>query len=331
MNILFKNIKQRAEIISSIRKFFLNLNVLEVETPSISNYRTTEVHLSSFKTHLVSEIEKKSHCKKKKKMWLITSPEYHMKRMISEGSGAIYQICHSFRNGEIGNYHNPEFTILEWYRPKYNMFDLIEEVIFFLKKILHCKFVETISYRNIYLNVVGIDPLLVSKKDLIEKSKNLGIQDDVIFSNINLENKTEINNNHLLELIFSLAIEPVLGLKNPIIVYHYPASQSQNSTINSDDSRLANRFEVFFKGLELGNGCEELTDFDRQKEIFENHNLSRKKIGLSVYSIDKFFVNSLKKTNFLYSGIAIGVDRLVMILTNSKNINNVLTFPIKNS
>ncbi|CAL4043963.1 Elongation factor P--(R)-beta-lysine ligase [Buchnera aphidicola (Tetraneura ulmi)] len=330
MNVFLKKLKKRADIISNIRNFFLELDVLEVETPTISNYRTTEVHLKSFKTFLVSEIEKKYSYKSRKKMWLITSPEYHMKRMIAKGSGAIYQICHSFRNGEIGNYHNPEFTILEWYRPEYNMFDLIEEVVSFLKIILGCKFVEKISYRDVYFNVVGIDPLFASKKDLIEKSKYFGIQNDIIFSNIKLKNEIEINN-YLLELIFSLAVEPIIGMNNPLIVYHYPALQSQNSIINSDDSRLSNRFEVFFKGLELGNGCEELINFDNQKKIFENHNNFRKKLGLSVYPIDEFFVNSLKKINFLYSGIAIGIDRLIMVATKSKNINDVLTFPIKSS
>ncbi|WP_343152721.1 elongation factor P--(R)-beta-lysine ligase [Buchnera aphidicola] len=304
---------KRSLIISKIRNFFLKFSVLEVETPILNKYPVTDASLSQFMTTYTSPNKEK-----KCNLWLSTSPEYYMKRLLAAGSGPIYQISHSFRNGEKGDFHNPEFTILEWYRPGYLMHDLILEVVELLKLVLKCKKVEIISYQNIFLKYFKIDPLSASIKILKNIAKKLGIS--------NLITLTK-NVNNLLEILFMKEIEPRIGKKYPICIYHFPRNQAALSAINVNDNRIADRFEFFFKGIELGNGFYELTDAKEQKKRFVMDNRKRKELGLPECILDVDFLDSLEKGTFpKCSGMAIGIDRLVMLALKHKKIHDVTSF-----
>jgi lysyl-tRNA synthetase class 2 len=274
-----KNLIKRSRILSNIRLFFLERNIIEVETPMLSRSTVTDVNLIPFQTNFscFNKIDKF-------KLWLITSPEYHMKRLLAAGSGAIYQICHSFRNEELGQYHNPEFTILEWYQPFYSMKKLMREIDNFLQIILKCQKSDKISYQDIFIKFLKIDPLCTNVSELHEISKKL-----------KLDHLTCIENdlNKLMQLLFTLTIEPFLGKDKPLFVYHFPAKQASLAAINSKDSRISERFEIFFKGIELGNGFYELTDFDEQKKRFIEDNKERISMNLPVQKIDAFLLSAL--------------------------------------
>ncbi|WP_343153635.1 elongation factor P--(R)-beta-lysine ligase [Buchnera aphidicola (Mindarus keteleerifoliae)] len=306
---------KRSLIITKIRRFLSKLSVLEVETPILNKYPITDPNIVQFNTTYCS-----SNKKKKTNFWLNTSPEYHMKRLLAAGIGPIYQICHSFRNEEKGIFHNPEFTILEWYQPGYSMHDLIKEVTKLLKLIFKCKKVDVISYQKIFLKYLKIDPLSISIKKLKNLVKELGISNLVFLTK---------NFNNLLEVLFMEEIEPKIGKKNPICIYHFPSAQASLSEINPDDYRVSERFEFFFKGVEIGNGFYELKDVNEQKKRFLMDNKKRKELGLEEHPLDLDFLNSLDKGNFpKCSGIAIGIDRLVMLSLNLKEIRKAMSFSL---
>ncbi|QTM69066.1 elongation factor P--(R)-beta-lysine ligase [Buchnera aphidicola (Hormaphis cornu)] len=310
------NLIKRAKILTNIRTFFLEHDVLEVETPILSNFTVTDKHLSAFKTYYNSSITSK-----KIKLWLATSPEYHMKRLLASDIGSsIYQISHSFRNNERGRYHNPEFTILEWYSLNCDMHGMIKEVDVFLQKILMYEFSEKISYQKIFIRYLQIDPLSVTLSTLLKKFMEL--------DSMHLINSKN-NINELIEILFLIGIEPHIGKKNPIFIYNYPRDQAALATINHKDSRVSNRFEIFFKGIELGNGFEELSDSIEQKRRFQKDNDFRRKNNLSTHTIDCFFLEALSNGLPKCSGIAIGIDRLIMLALDAESINEVISFPIE--
>ncbi|WAI18660.1 MAG: elongation factor P--(R)-beta-lysine ligase [Buchnera aphidicola (Acyrthosiphon caraganae)] len=309
-----KNLIKRSKIISNIRLFFSQKNILEVETPILSRSTVTDVNLVSFETNYFSL----NHIDKLK-LWLITSPEYHMKRLLASKSGPIYQICHSFRNNELGQYHNPEFTMLEWYQPFYSMKEFIKEIDEFLKIILRCNKSDKISYQDLFIEFFNIDPLSTNLLELHQLSKKL-----------KLEHLTHLENNlsKFIQLLFTLKIEPNLAKEKPLFVYHFPAEQASLAAINSKDPRISERFEIFFKGVEIGNGFYELTDANEQKKRFIKDNKERCSINLPERKIDSFFLDALSYGLPPCSGVAIGLDRLIMLILNKKNINEVISFPI---
>ncbi|WP_343183055.1 elongation factor P--(R)-beta-lysine ligase [Buchnera aphidicola (Neophyllaphis podocarpi)] len=312
--ITINNLFKKALIIKKIRNFFSSINVLEVDTPTLSHFSSNDTYLESFNT-----IYKSLNNISIKKLFLVTSPEYHMKRLLACGSGPIYQICHSFRNGEYGNNHNPEFSMLEWYRPNYNMHDLIYEVKKFIKKIINFKKVDFISYKKIFLRYLNINPLTIKKNTLYK-----------IILNQNLEHliQKNYNKNDLLEILFTVSIQPYLSEFELLFIYFFPKEQALLAKINDEDSRVADRFEVFFKGIELANGFCELTNHNEQKKRFKLNNNRRIKLGLPKLKIDYLFLKALSSKNMPFcSGVALGLDRLMMIYFNFKNIQDVITFP----
>ncbi|CAL1329239.1 elongation factor P--(R)-beta-lysine ligase [Candidatus Providencia siddallii] len=313
-SISINNISKRANIIKKIRKFFNDRSVIEVETPTISHFATTDVYISSFKTIL-----KKPGINNPIKMYLITSPEYHMKRLLAAGSGPIFQLCRCFRNKEIGKKHNPEFTMLEWYRPCFDMYNLINEVNDLFQYILKCDNTELSSYKDVFIKYLNIDPLLAKKTDLLKIAINFNLKDII---------KYKKNKDSILEILFEFCIRPFLGKKKPITIYHFPSTQALLAKINKKDCRVSERFEIYYKGMELANGFDELTNFAEQQKRLEDNNIKRNIIGLPVYHIDKYFLSALKHGLPNCSGVAVGVDRLIMIALNSKKINDVIAFPI---
>lgn len=310
-----ENLLARAKIIAEIRSFFTERGLLEVETPILSEFGVTDVHLATFSTEFKAPFNTQD-----KKLWLITSPEYHMKRLLAAGSGPIFQLCHVFRNEEAGSKHNPEFTMLEWYRPYFDMYRLINEVDDLLQQILDCQPTESLSYQFVFQQYVGLDPLSAETKELITKAKEYGF-----YADDNEERDT------LLQFLFSQVVEPNIGLERPVAVYHFPASQAALAQVSSEDHRVAERFEFYYKGLELANGFNELTDAKEQLSRFEQDNLLRQKLGLEPQKIDQRLIAALAAGMPSCSGVALGVDRLLMLALNAQSISEVMAFDVDNA
>ncbi|QJC35252.1 elongation factor P--(R)-beta-lysine ligase [Enterobacteriaceae endosymbiont of Donacia proxima] len=317
-SIKIHNLIKRSFIIKKIRNFFDKKKFLEVDTPILTQFENTSPYLKQFNTNFFNY-------KKKKKLFLITSPEYHMKRILaSKINRSIYQICHSFRNEELGKYHSPEFTMLEWYHINYDLTQLMLEVNkFFIEFGFNA--LEKYSYKKIFLKYLDINPFKVKQKKLLSLIKDIGLVKN------NNEKFTQNIVNNYVQILFDLYIVPKLGYKNPIIIYHFPASQKTTETINKK-KYLANRFEVFFKGVELGNGFHELNNALEQKKRFVKDNNKRKLMGLSSKKIDFLFLKAIKHGNIPNcSGMALGLDRFIMFLLKQKTIHKSVSFSIMKS
>ena len=310
-----KNLLTRAKLIEEIRRFFTDRGLLEVETPVLSEFGVTDVHLATFSTEFISPFGDLS-----KTLWLSTSPEYHMKRLLAAGSGPIFQIGKVFRNEEAVNRHNPEFTMLEWYRPHFDMYRLINEVDDLLQQILECPPAESMSYQFAFQQYVGLDPLSADLSELVEKAKKYQL--------MGAENESR---DTLLQFLFSAVVEPQIGQEAPVVVYHFPASQAALAQISSEDLRVAERFEFYYKGLELANGFHELSDAREQLRRFQQDNLQREKMGLPVRAIDTRLLSALQAGIPNCSGVALGVDRLLMIAMGAEHIKEVISFAIDNA
>ncbi|EKT60293.1 elongation factor P--(R)-beta-lysine ligase [Providencia burhodogranariea] len=308
------NLLQRAKIIAEIRRFFTERCVLEVETPAMSQATITDIHLVPFNTRFVGPGAAQGI-----DLYLMTSPEYHMKRLLAAGSGPIYQLCRSFRNEESGRHHNPEFTMLEWYRPHYDMYRLINEVDDLLQQVLDCESAELLSYQQAFLRHLDIDPLSAEKCELREVAARLDLS--------NVADQEE-DKDILLQLLFTMGVEPHIGQEKPTVVYHFPATQASLAEISTEDHRVAERFEVYFKGMELANGFRELTDASEQRQRFEQDNRRRAAMGLSVHPIDEYLLAALAHGLPECSGVALGVDRLIMLALNADKISEVIAFPV---
>ena len=310
-----KNLLKRAKIIAEIRQFFTERGLLEVETPVLSEFGITDLHLSTFSTEFLAPFGEQS-----KTLWLSTSPEYHMKRLLAAGSGPIFQISKVFRNEEAGNRHNPEFTMLEWYRPHFSMHRLINEVDDLLQQILDCPPAESLSYQFVFQEYVGLDPLSAERSELIEAARK---------HNFMAEDNEDRDT--LLQFLFSEVVEPQIGKDRPVAIYHFPSTQAALAQVSPEDQRVAERFEFYYKGLELANGFHELTDAREQRHRFELDNQQRTKHGLPVRDIDERFLAALEAGLPNSSGVALGVDRLIMVALGCEKINEVISFAVDNA
>tara|TARA_B110000091_G_scaffold154657_1_gene164693 strand:+ start:299 stop:1276 length:978 start_codon:yes stop_codon:yes gene_type:complete len=314
----WENAKARAEIIQKIRQFFADKNIIEVETPILSSGTTTDVHLETFSTrYKFLDDSNQQFCSP---MYLQTSPEFSMKRLLASGYGCIYQISKAFRHEQYGRHHNPEFTMLEWYRVGFDHFDLMDEVSDLLTEVLNCKPCVRMTYQEVFIKYLDIDPLDVSINQLITLIKS-----EQKFSRW-LEDETDIDT--LLQFIFSEIVEPHIGLDAPYFIYHFPSSQASLAKISTIDSRIADRFECYYHGMELANGFNELTDARQQESRFNKDNDNRAARGFPRMPIDNNLIAALNIGLPDSAGVALGIDRLVMLALNEKHINQVLSFPI---
>lgn len=317
----WQHAKQRANVLATIRKFFNERDVIEVETPLLSNGTITDVHLDPFITQFNYSTD--SNIEEAKALYVQTSPEFAMKRLLASGYGCCYQICKAFRHEQHGRYHNPEFTMLEWYRVGFDHFQLIEEVAALLRDVLACKDTESISYQNLFLREVNIDPLKATNEELTTLISEHGMLSDWLIN--------ESSRDTLLQFVMSEIIEPRIGNDIPCFVYNFPASQASLAKISADDSRVAERFECYFKGIELANGFNELTDADQQLRRFRADNEIRSDMNKEQRPIDDNFIAALKHGLPKCSGVALGVDRLLMLALGAKSIDKVISFPIDNA
>jgi len=304
-------IKLRAETYIKIRQFMAERNILEVETPVLSHATVTDMQLNSFRSEYSSPQSNSG-----KILYLQTSPEYAMKRLLASGTGAIYQISRVFRNEEQGKYHNPEFTMLEWYQPGYGHHQLMQELELFLNLFAmnHC---EKISYGEIFLEHTGLDPHTCDTNELKSMAQQHGLSTTIEERSV------------LLDFIFSDKISSTLGDTRPLFVYDYPACQSALAKLSNTTPKVAERFELFINGMEIANGFHELTDADEQLARFEQDLTLRKKENRPDLPIDHLFLDALKQGLPDCAGVAVGIDRLLMVITGTNDIREVLGFPIE--
>lgn len=319
-------IKTRAEVYSLVRDFFYRRHVIEVETPLLSRSTATDPFLDSIpaSVNILHGLPAESY-------YLHTSPEFPMKRLLAAGSGAIYQICKTFRNSETGHKHNPEFTMLEWYRPGFDLTQLMHEVNELLGLVLDLPQQTPIklSYREAFQQFLDIDPYLATDEQLIclaEEKAGYIVQE---------QHDSQFNRDEYLNVLLSVCIEPFLGKSEnqeikPVFLYAYPPSQASLAklTLDTFGQEVAERFEVYINGLEIANGYFELTDAEEQRCRFESDNEQRVALSLSTIPIDNNLLSALKAGLPLCSGVALGMDRLLMVKQNVKSIEEVLSFPI---
>jgi lysyl-tRNA synthetase class 2 len=310
---------QRAKILAEIRHYFATEKVLEVETPTISPSTITDVHLEAMRTvHTNPQSVKKTH------LFLQTSPEYYMKRMLCAGFPSIYQITKCYRDDEVGRYHNPEFTMLEWYRLGFSMNELINEVDVILRLILDTPVCEKVTYREVFVKYLDLDVKSDSDLKIVSICKKLGYENIVP---LDFKDKlSPIDRDMLLQLLFCQRIEKEIGIDRPIAVTNFPASQASLAKIDPSDQWLSLRFEFYYQGIELANGFEELDDADEQRARFILDNKQRKESGLEVKPEDIKFLNALSVGLPKCSGVALGIDRLLMLALGKQHISEVLSF-----
>jgi len=302
--------KKRARMLQSIRAFFLQRDVLEVDTPAISTAAITDLHIESFATDMLQQ-----------RYYLQTSPEYPMKRLLASGYPSIYQICKVYRREEQGYVHNPEFTMLEWYRLGFDYRQLINEVCDLLEALASDFKINTsaekISYQQAFLQSVALDPLIATVDDCRQccQSHQIDIPQGMVD-----------NVDEWLDWILTQAVAPAFNTGAFTVLYDYPASQCALATI-SEDGTVAERFEVFYGELELANGFNELTDAAEQRRRFEADNEKRQAAGLEAMPVDENFLQALAAGLPKCAGVAIGLDRLMMVLTGKNAISDVLAFP----
>lgn len=302
------NLQIRAAFLTKIREFFAMRQVLEVETPILSTTTIPDPHIASLKTSIFDQT-----------YYLQTSPEFHMKRLLAAGSGSIYQICKAFRADEIGRFHNPEFTMLEWYRVNFNAEQLLAEIDEFLIFLLDAKPAKYYSYQALFLNFLDIDPLIATAEEL----QHTATMNQITIQGLDLKDKDV-----WLNLLMSHCIEPKLNEANqPYFIYDFPLSQAALAKQSAKDARVAERFEVYMHGIELANGFHELTDPIEQRRRFEDYLSQREKLNLASLPIPEPFLAALQHGLPACSGVALGIDRLLMIANHAKNIQQVIAFP----
>ncbi|HHX8280247.1 TPA: elongation factor P--(R)-beta-lysine ligase [Vibrio diabolicus] len=306
-------LRQRATLIASIRQFFADRQVMEVDTPAMSHATVTDIHLHTFQTEFVGPGYADG-----SKLFFMTSPEFHMKRLLAAGSGCIYQINKAFRNEENGRYHNPEFTMLEWYRVGFDHHKLMDEMDDLLQLVLKCGAAQRMTYQQAFIDVLGVCPLEGSMTELKTAASKLGLSDIA---------EPEEDRDTLLQLLFSVGVEHKIGQDVPAFVYDFPASQAALAKINPQDHRVADRFEVYFKGIELANGFHELDNPKEQLARFEQDNVKRLDMGLKPQPIDYHLISALEAGLPDCAGVALGIDRLIMLALGCDHIDQVTAFP----
>jgi elongation factor P--(R)-beta-lysine ligase len=308
-----KHLQLRAATYGRIRHFFAERGVLEVETPMLSAAGNTDPNIQSFHTRFTGHVDAGPATR-----WLRTSPEFPLKRLLAAGLGDCYELGRVFRDGEAGGRHNPEFTMLEWYRVGWDDARLTREVLDLLEKLLleagrTFDIVET-TYRGLFHDALGIDALT----DPVETLQ--GALGDV---HVNGEG---LNRDDWLDLLMTHRIQPTFTRDRVTVVADFPASQCALARIRHDDPPVAERFEVYVGKYEVANGYHELNDANEQRARFERDNAVRRERGQAEVPIDEHLLAVLGKMPDC-AGVALGVERLLMVLADTDRIADVLAFP----
>ncbi len=311
-----ETLRIRAQILAALRRFFAERGVLEVDTPLLCAAGAVDAHVEP--TAVVDPATGE-------RRFLVTSPELCLKRLLASGSGPIYEISRAFRDGERGALHHPEFVLVEWYRPGFELDDLMDEV----EALVRAAFTVTGSelgsnpwrratYRELFVEVVGVDPIASSTAKLREVAQRGDVEPPARLDTDDRDG--------WLNFILAAQIEPTFG-PEPLFLSEYPASQAALARLKPADSSVAERFELYAGGVELANGYRELRDPVEQRERFERANRERVKLGKSALPIDERLLAALGDGFPEASGVALGFDRLVMLAVGGECLDDVVAFP----
>lgn len=296
-------------MLSRARSFFAQKGIREVDVPLLSTRASVDAHIDLVPATYAS----------KERCFLHSSPEYAMKRLIADGIGDIYQLAHVFRDGESGRKHNPEFLMAEWYRMGIPFEQLIAETLDFIRVFLGPLPHEIITYREALKKYAGIDYVHASRDDLIAY-----IRDKKIAEGVDLSSE---DNDSLLNYILGILVEPNLGNDGLCALAYYPSTQAALAqTKQNGDEKVAERFEVYYMGMELCNGYHELADAKEQRKRLEEANVMRVHLGKQPLPIDTKFLEALEKGLPDCCGVAVGVDRLMMLRHGKDHIGDVVAF-----
>ena len=301
-------LRRRAALLTDIRRFFAERDVLEVEVPAISRRATSDPHIDSIRAHCNGEAA-----------YLATSPEFGLKRLLAAGIGDCYYLGKAFREGEAGGRHNPEFTMLEWYRCGWDDRQLMREVGELLGSLLHIERVQSLSYRELFLRELRLDPHTASEAELLACTTR---EVELAFE--------PAGRDECLDLLMSHRLEPAMG-DGITLLFDFPASQAALAKVVEDElgTPVARRFEAYVGGLELANGYWELTDAEEQLRRFEADHRYREQHGLARYPYEERLVEALAAGMPECAGVALGVDRLLMLAGGYGRIDEVIAFPIE--
>jgi lysyl-tRNA synthetase class 2 len=313
---MVRMLRARADLLRRVRGFFEAHGVMEVCTPVLSQAAGTDPAIEPLRTRYTGPEYPRG-----LDLYLQTSPEFPMKRLLAGGSGPIYQVAQVFRDGEYGPRHNPEFSLLEWYRPGFDHHDLMAEVADLVSVCLQSDLaVEKVSYLDLFREHLGWDPLLAPLSVLEDSAR----EHDLSVSGIS-------SRDQWLDLFMSLLIEPQLGGEGLTFIYDYPASQASLARLNPDDPAVASRFELYYRGVELANGFHELADAREQRRRFEQENRLRQRHGQHLMPLDENLLTALESGFPDCAGVALGLDRLLMLKLNASCLDDVLSFSLKNA
>jgi elongation factor P--(R)-beta-lysine ligase len=309
-----KALKLRAKLLTMMRQFFLDRDVLEVETPILSQAGNTDANIESFQLQFNGHKSGGSSMR-----WLRTSPEFALKRMLASGVGDCYELGRVFRNGEVGKRHNPEFTMLEWYRSGWTHHQLMDETAELIQAAMHLAgkkaTVRDISYRQLYQDKFGFDPLKANEAEL---------RGPLALYDIDPEGLTR---DDWLDLLMTHLIQPSIPSNRILIVYDYPATQAALAKLRRDGkTSVAERFEVYVGPSEVANGYHELNDAVEQRERFGADLAKRQKRALIQPAVDERLLAALPKLPNC-AGVALGVDRLLMAMQVTDRLQDVMAFP----
>ena len=310
------NLHKRAAIFADIRRYFAGQQVLEVDTAVLSQCAVSDPFIDSL------DVAFRGHPDAGAEMcYLQTSPEYAMKRLLAAGSGSIYQMGKVFRNGEEGRYHNPEFTMLEWYRLGFDDKNLMDDVECLVRLVLGIGPIRRCTYAEIFMEKLEVDLQEISTAELA------GLMRQHVEVNMDPDDR-----DGWLNLLMSHVIEPLLK-DEAVFITDYPASQSALARIktNTDGQLTASRFELFVNGIELANGYHELTDPTEQQHRLEADQRSRKHLGLPQRPLEQRLVSALAYGLPDCAGVALGVDRLIMLALQAGHIEEVIPFTFRNA
>lgn len=302
-------LKDRAAMLAKSRAFFASRNITEVDCPLLTSKASVDLHIDLISA-LFSEKETR---------YLHSSPEYGMKRLLVEGIGDCYQLAHVFRDGEVGHKHNPEFMMAEWYRVGMPFQKFIEETLDYIRLFLGDLPSEKISYKDAFIKYLSIDPFTASENELIQLIKD---QEIAPYPSVYEEGRDA-----LLNVLLGSLIEPKLGEGKLTVLSHYPASQAALAkAVEMDGNRVALRFEVYYKGVELANGYDELASPQEQRIRLTQANEERIIHGKKPLPIDDAFLEALERGLPQACGVACGFDRLMMLKHHKHHISEVMPF-----
>jgi lysyl-tRNA synthetase class 2 len=309
---------ERAGLLARTRAFFAARGVLEVDTPLIVNAPVSDLHIHSAEVSLgpppgSAGADAVRH-------FLHTSPEYAMKRLLAAGSGDIYQVCHVARGFEAGRLHNPEFTLIEWYRTGFALPQLMDEVEELVRELLGARAprapAERVSYRDAFQRALGLDPFSAELPALAACAAQAGFR-----------GTASTARDEYLDVLVSAVIGPGLGRGGLAFLHSYPASQAALARLDPLDPRAAQRFELYGEGIELANGFHELASGSEQRARFELDNAARRRTGLPVHALDERLLAALEHGLPDCSGVALGFDRVLLLAAGAAHIDEVLAFP----